>query len=89
MDEKDASLQKLKEKYQHRAKAFNEEEDAALSEIIIARGEVGAKRVAAAEKSSDEMLEKSKAMAKGAVESADTKAFDRVRSYYAIFGVRK
>lgn len=89
MDEKDTSLQKLKEKYQHKAKAFNEEEDAALSEAIIARSENDRKRISEAEKSSEEMLEKAKSAAKAAVESEDTKSFDEISAVYATFGVRK
>ena len=34
MDERDASLQSLREKYQQKAKLMNEEADAGLSEAI-------------------------------------------------------
>ena len=89
MDERDASLQSLKEKYQQKAKSFNEEADDVLSNAIATLGENTKKKAEEAEKAADQMCEKAAAAAKSAIEEEDAKAFDEVRSLYAAYGVRK
>ena len=89
MDERDASLQSLREKYQQKAKSFNEEADNVLSEAIANLGESTKKKAADAEKAADEIYEKAAAAARAAIEEEDTKAFDEVRSLYGAYGVRK
>ena len=89
MDERDASLQSLKEKYQQTAQTMNEDADTGLSEAIKGHSERRKKGVEDAEKAANEMADKASAAAKAAIREEDGKAFEEIRSLYAAYGVRK
>lgn len=89
MDERDASLQSLREKYQQKAKLMNEEADAGLSEAIKGHSERRKKGIEDAEKAAEEMHAKAIAATKAAIREEDGKAIEEIRSLYAAYGVRK